>query len=548
MISVATSQPQQTQHTLNAQGEYHITFEPILGRVIAKLHGKTIVDSSNAMILRERGLSPVYYFNREDIRMDLLTATDHTSFCPFRGNASYFDVTVGEHTETNIAWSYEQPLSDSAYVKNYVAFYANRLDDVEIISENGTIPEVNENYAHNPLVGWLLEDAWQATSIADLVARLVQQLEIAGIPILRLTVVVRTLHPQLLGASYRWTRDTQTVTETQVTHEALEQAVYLDSPLYPVFEGAGGVRRRLRGPGANLDFPVLTDIYEEGGTDYVAMPVVFSDGQLNAITVATDGEGGFSTEQLGQLYEIIPLFSRLVEVFMQREKSETLLGTYLGKHSGQKVLDGQIKRGDGSDIHAVIWFCDLRDSSRLARELSRREFLDRLNCFFDCMAGAVLDHGGEVLRFIGDAALAIFPLDGQTTEDGFPLACRNALEAAHDAVKRVRTNNSEHDSQSIDFGIGLHIGDVSHGNIGTHSRLEFTVIGSAANEAARIESLSKVVKSPVLISQEFVDKCGGDYVDLGEHELRGTGLTTRLYKPMWCKRGPASIPDAGLNE
>ena len=346
-------------------------------------------------------------------------------------------------------------------------------------------------------------------------------------------LITRTLHPQLVGSSYRWTRGGEGVLKNDVTQEILDSDQYLESPLYPIFQGAGGVRRRLVGDNVALDFPVLKDIRDDGGTDYVAMPLVFTDGQINAVTMATDTPDGFSTDQLGRIYEIIPLFSRLVEVFLQRDKSVTLLGTYLGRHSGQKVLDGQIKRGDGDDINAVIWFCDLRDSSRLAQSLSRKAFLERLNTFFDAMAGAVLEHDGEVLRYIGDAALAIFPLDERQDDCGAPLACRNALDAARDAIERIHRHNADNPDQAIRFGIGLHVGEVTHGNIGTHSRLEFTVIGAAANEAARIEALCKTVQSPLLISQAFVDHCAEQYDRVDTFELRGTGLTTTLYMPTW---------------
>ncbi|MFT5115905.1 MAG: adenylate cyclase [Parasphingorhabdus sp.] len=529
---MAPSQPQQVEHTQDTTGANHLTFEPFLGRVIGVLDKKVIVDSKQAMQLREGRLSPVFYFHRDDVRMDLLELSDLKTFCPFRGHASYFHARIGDKLIRDVAWSYTDPFKESSYVKDYVALHTDRLDDLKIEEDSDTADHAELDTSHNPLIGWLLEDAWQATSISDLVTRFIRKLNLCGMPLLRFALITRTLHPQLLGSNYRWDKGGDGVLENELHHQTLETSQYLNSPLYPIFEGAGGVRRRLH-DGSVDDFPVLADIRDAGGTDYVAMPLVFSDGQINAITLATDRPGGFDTNHLSSIYEVLPIFSRLVEVFLQRDKSVTLLGTYLGKHSGQKVLEGQIKRGDGEDIHAVIWFCDLRDSSGLARKLSRVTYLRLLNCFFDCMAGSVLDHDGEVLSFIGDAALAIFPLDDRKADDGSPLACYNALAAAKDAIQRVKNNNAEN-KQTLDFGIGLHIGDVTHGNIGTDSRLQFTVIGAAANEASRIESLCKTIKSPLLISEAFVQRSGGQYVDLGQHELRGTGLTTTLYRPDWC--------------
>ena len=383
--------------------------------------------------------------------------------------------------------------------------------------------------AGNPLAGWLLREAWQAGSLPDLVTRWVDAMENAGIRLIRVTLITRTLHPLISGAAYRWTRGEDDIEQVTLRHERLTSPEYLNSPLVPIFEGAGGVRRRLDDNAGADDFPVLADIRAAGGTDYVAMPLVFSDGQINAVTLATDRIGGFTTEELGRVNEVMPLFSRLAEVFIQREKAQSLLTTYLGGQTGRRVLDGRVRRGDGDNIHAVIWFCDLRRSSALAASLPRPAFLEYLNVFFDAMAGAVIDHGGEVLRFIGDAALAIFP--STPDDDGEAPACRRALRAADDAAARIATYNAADDAGEtpMEYGIGLHIGDVMYGNIGTASRLEFTVIGAAANEAARIEGLCKTLGQSVLLSEDFVGTCPGDYVTLGRHELPGTGRSVALF-------------------
>ena len=163
-------------------------------------------------------------------------------------------------------------------------------------------------------------------------------------------------------------------------------------------------------PDAVLDYPILHDLRAQGCTDYVAMPFVFSSGQINVLSLATQHPGGFSTENLGQIHEVLPVLTRIFEVHAMRSTAVQLLDVYLGKQSGAKVLDGRVKRGDGEEVHAVIWFSDLRGSTGLADAMPRREFLSLLDDFFDCTAGAVLQHGGEVLRFIGDASLAIFPI------------------------------------------------------------------------------------------------------------------------------------------
>ncbi|MFP6732837.1 MAG: adenylate/guanylate cyclase domain-containing protein [Rhodospirillales bacterium] len=270
---------------------------------------------------------------------------------------------------------------------------------------------------------------------------------------------------------------------------------------------------------------------EEGAIDYVAMPLVFSDGQLNAFSISSERPGGFSTDDLGYIYEVIPIFSRLVEMHYLRRTAVTLLDTFLGKQTGERVLDGLVQRGDGENIHAVIWFCDLRNSTALSESMERKDFLDMLNQFLEAMADAVLDAGGEVLRFIGDAALAIFPIDDYD-DAGRCEATGRAVSAARAAVGRMAEVNevrAKDGLNQIGYGIGLHLGDVTYGNIGSESRLEFTVIGAAANEAARIESLTKTVDRPVLMSDEF-RKCFPDsLVSMGRHSLRGVSEDHELY-------------------
>jgi hypothetical protein len=206
----------------------------------------------------------------------------------------------------------------------------------------------------NPYVDWLLREAWEASSTEQLVGRFARYLAEVGLPLWRLVLIIRTLHPQLLGTFYQWRRDQDDLKEIKVPHSSLEQSAYRESPLVPIFEGAGGIRRRMDVANPQLDFPILKDLHAEGATDYVAMPLLFSDGQTNALTLASDRPGGFTTEDLGQIYEILPVLSRLIEVHAMRHTAKTLLDTYLGAHTGLRVLDGLVKRGDGDEIPAVI--------------------------------------------------------------------------------------------------------------------------------------------------------------------------------------------------
>ncbi len=385
---------------------------------------------------------------------------------------------------------------------------------------------------------WLLADGAKIPTVKELIGQLSARLVDQGLPISRLLVLIRTLHPQVMGVRYEWRRGRGTVTEQHRPHEILRKSFYLDSPMSAIFDGDGQIiRRRLDTPDPQLDYPILQELLAAGATDYVAMPLTFTDGKVSALTIASDRQGGFSDQQLNQFYDILPTLSLLLEIHSTRRTARTLLETYLGKHTGNMVLDGMVKRGDGENIHAVIWFCDLRDSTNLAETLSPDSFLGVLNDFFDCMAGAVLDHGGEVLRFIGDAALAIFPIGGTsklleeacTPSEG---ACKRALDAARDARQRIEALNKrrqEAGDPPIRFGLALHVGDVMYGNIGVLQRLEFTVIGKAANEAARLEGMCKEVGEPILISSAFPRCFPGEMRSLGTHSLRGVSEPQEIF-------------------
>lgn len=396
----------------------------------------------------------------------------------------------------------------------------------------GSVP-----WCANPMVEWLLTEGWSITNPAGFFEKLVARMVASGIVLSRVRLTIRTLHPQVIGTSYTWSRGTEGVAVFEPPHSIVQTDTFLKSPYATIFEGAGAIRRRLDVPGSELEYPVLEELRAEDATDYVALPIVFSDGKINAITLATDRAGGFTTEELTGIYEMLPVLARLVEVHAAHHTARTLLSTYLGAHTGEKVLDGLVKRGDGEDIHAVIWFCDLRESTRLAESMPREAFLGLLNDFYDCVGGPILDRGGEVLRFIGDAALAIFPIveeeDAGTREVCTRYdACRMALAAAYDAMARIESLNERRTDAGeppISFGIGLHIGDVTYGNIGVPQRLEFTIIGAAANEAARIESQTKAFGTPIVVSAEFARFFPGELASLGRVRLSGIDAAQELF-------------------
>ncbi len=502
---------------------YRMVIEPSGQRIQAIFNGETIVDSCRAMIMQETRLPPVFYFPREDVRMDFLSRTDRHSNCPFKGNASYWNIVVGGKSAENAAWSYEDAYDEAVIVEDYVAFYWNEMDSWLIDGDEMNEQSVTDQVAKtNPLVNWLVRDAWKAKSTVEQVEALAIALMSAGFPMWSLRLFVRTLNPQLFARFYSWRRDGDEVVENEATHAGAQSEQYLNSPFALIIKGEGGVRRRLEGPDPRLDFPILEDLVKEGATDYVAVPLSFSDGQINVLTLVADTPGGFTTDQLGNLYEILPNLGRLLEAHAQRISSLTLLKTYLGRNAGERVNGGLVKRGDGEELHAVIWFSDLRQSTSMADTMSREEYLAALNLYFDCVVGAIIDHDGEVLKFIGDAVLAIFPIENPS--DSHPDACARALLAIRTADEQISEVNLKRGAEGqplLNFGTALHRGTITYGNVGTERRLDFTVIGPAVNEAARIEDLCKTLDEPVLVSAEFASGAPDALISLGEHSLRG---------------------------
>ena len=515
----------------DAREGYRVTISPSQNRIRAVFNGETVADSIRVLIMRETRLPWVHYFHPDDVRSDFLTRTNHLTNCPFKGNASYWTIKAGDKSAVNAAWSYEEAFDEASTVKGYIAFDWRAIDtwlrDEEALDRQ---PRDDQPTEDNPFVDWLVRDAWKPATIADLLANAAEAMISAGLPLWRLRLFIRTLNPQLYGLFFRWQRDVEGIEEFQATHAGVQSLQYRNSPFAPIINGEGGVRRRLEGANPELDFPILKDIVEEGATDYVAVPLKFSDGQINVLTLVSDQPGGFSTSHLGHLYEILPNLGRLVEAHAQRLSSLTLLRTYLGRDAGERVMNGLVKRGDGEDMHAVIWFSDLRGSTKMADTMPRADYLAALDQYFDSVAGAVLENGGEVLKFIGDAVLAIFPVD--KPDDPHPAACTNALSAVHQAYKQIEVVNGERTARGeprLEFGTGLHRGNITYGNIGTEMRLDFTVIGPAVNEAARIEDLCKALGVPVLASSAFADGVKGDLKSLGVHELRGVESRQEIF-------------------
>lgn len=383
-------------------------------------------------------------------------------------------------------------------------------------------------------VNWLLTEASRHTETRTLIRDLAALLTDRGMPLLRVTCFVRTLHPQASGSSVVWLRDRPDPRSVRILRGMEDTPAFQASPLPLIFQGAAAIRRRLDIPEQTLDFPVLADLREVGATDYVAMPLAFSDGMINFMTWATDRAGGFSTAELTVLWELLPALSLRIEVIERRLLTAQLLEVYLGRQTGQRVLAGDIARGETASIRAAVWYSDIKDFTVLSDLLPRQELIDLLNGYFEASVQAVEERGGEILKFLGDGMLAIFQVADDAGEGGDRAACAAAVAAARDTVKMVRALNQrrlKQDKPTVDFGIALHLGEVGYGNIGGLERLDFTVIGPAVNLASRIEGLTRSLGVRVLASADFADCAGETLTPMGRHPVKGLSHPVEVFAP-----------------
>ncbi|HEX9568601.1 MAG TPA: adenylate/guanylate cyclase domain-containing protein [Rhodospirillales bacterium] len=384
----------------------------------------------------------------------------------------------------------------------------------------------------DPLVEWAATSTINVDSPTVWFTELAAGMVAAGLPLARFKMMYDMLHPQYAAMSTLWRRGDPQVEVTHPEHAVLESDTYRQSPVYLLDEDlVPEYRRRLEAPDRELEFPILRDLKTDGLTDYFALPLRLANGRTGVAAYATDRAGGFTEGEIERLRQVTRASARGFEIVVRHETSRSLARAYLGSRTGERVLSGAVRRGDGETIDAVVWFSDLRRSTALSVTMPPADFLALLNAYFDCLAGAVQEQGGEVLRFIGDAVLAIFPVDAGE-EPACADACRRAVRATRQAAENIATLNVERariGKHSIGYCIGLHLGPVHYGNIGTAGRVEFTVVGAAANAAAKIANQCKLAGEKVLISEEIVRRLDEPWRDLGEFDLPGVGRKMRLF-------------------
>jgi adenylate cyclase len=376
------------------------------------------------------------------------------------------------------------------------------------------------------IVAWLADGARSAVTPEAVLNELCERLVACGVPLWRVAAFVHTLHPEQFGRRFVWLPDAGIATRA-APHALVETAEYRDSTIVVVTAGGVPLRRRIADPDCPLDFAILQELREEGATDYFAMPLRFSDGTVHAATWTTRRPGGFAAAQIAALETIAAPFSRVAEIWSLRRTASNLLNTYVGRQAGERILAGQIRRGHTEEIEAAIWLSDMRGFTALADLLAPADLIPLLNRFFDCQVPAILDHGGEVLKFMGDGLLAIFPVGGG--ERAMAQVCADALAAALAARATVATLDLPGGDGRPRFGLALHCGQVHYGNIGSGPRLDFTCIGPAVNLAARIEKLAGRFERTVLASADFARYCPTGLTAIGAFALPGFGAAHDVF-------------------
>lgn len=343
-----------------------------------------------------------------------------------------------------------------------------------------------------------------------------------GLPLSRSMLSIGQLHPQIRARTMVWQAEAGGAMEIDRAHGIEATDTYLASPLRLIHEGEETIRRRIADDDCPIDFPILAELKAEGISDYFACCLNFSVGR-NVITFSTKRPDGFTDRELALVQATLPAFAAVMEMNHLRRTARTLLDTYLGPRTGDRVLAGAVKRGDGEMINAVLWYCDLRNFTELSETLPIDEVIGLLNDYFETMAAPVKAAGGEILKFIGDAMLAIFPLAGLTA-DGRCGACIDALNVASEALAGMTALNArrrEAGKPPLRCGIALARGDVMYGNIGALERLDFTVIGPAVNLATRLEDLTRECDPPIIFDRQVAANAARPVRELGRFKLKG---------------------------
>jgi len=385
------------------------------------------------------------------------------------------------------------------------------------------------------LVTWITEAGLSGLGESAILAGLCERLQAVGVQLARANVVIDTLHPVYQGRAFTWKREKKETMLSEFGRSDENEERWEHSPYYRLeLSGEQLFRRRLTAASIS-EFPIFADLKTEGITDYIAIANRFATegvvGEMDCVysSWATDLPEGFDDTIVGDLRRLMPSVALAMKSASLARIAGTLVETYLGRDAGRKVLAGSIKRGVADRIEAVLWFSDLRNYTRISDSAEPEQIIPLLNEYADAILSAINDCGGDILKLMGDGTLAIFTADVRAS------ACHAALAAAESARAAVALVNQRRSADNLpitDMYLGLHIGEVYYGNIGSRERLDFTVVGPAVNEVSRIAGLCRSVDQPLLVSSAFASAIGEPktlLVSVGRYALRGVGTPQDLY-------------------
>jgi adenylate cyclase len=390
------------------------------------------------------------------------------------------------------------------------------------------------------LARWTTEAGLAGTSETAMLDGFCHRAVAAGLPVARAMVIIDTLHPVHEGRVFRWRSEGEAghieAIEYGPTDEGEAAESWRRSPFFRLVE-SGGSRLRIRlAAGEATEFASVVAMQQEGMTDYLAMITRFAaDGVIGEMDCvysswATDHPGGFDDAQVKALIGLMPGLALAVKCVSLTRIAGTLVETYLGRDAGRRVLAGRIRRGVAETIHAVLWYSDLRGFTAVTDRAAPHEVIPLLNDYAEAVISAVHDSGGDVLKLIGDGTLAIFT--SEATEE----ACRRAIEAETALRQRIDELNRRRagkDLPTTDVYLGLHVGEVFYGNIGSKDRLDFTVVGPAVNEVSRIAAMCRSAERNVLLSAAFAEATAAAerarLVSVGRYALRGVERPQELF-------------------
>lgn len=382
---------------------------------------------------------------------------------------------------------------------------------------------------------WLQQSALRGSDLESLVHGLCERLAAAGVPLLRVHLSFSMLHPLYDALGFTWIRGKGVEVEGfRPAGSDADKSRFLRSPYYYLLSnGLPHLRRRIDALTPS-EFSVFDDLKAMNATDYLAFVQSFDEettrGMVGSWT--TDAPGGFSEEVIDALLHLQSDLAVAAKMAVLSKLADNMVTTYLGGNAGQRVLSGQIRRGDGETIRAALVMADMRKSTALAEKAGRQVYIDTLNTFFDAIAAPFNKNGGEILSFMGDGFLAVYPCDRH--REPSEVATQAAMAAVRESTARMAELNAARRKEGLDeihYGIALHVGNVMFGNVGLTDRLTFSAFGGAVNEVQRIQGLTKTLGHPVIASQGFATYCGGDWTSLGERRLRGVREKVTILMP-----------------